>query len=80
MRSLRILLVIVAVAAVPIIATAQSSNYTFTLIATDLDEKELPPGLTRDEVLMKLATPGQPPMHAKRATGMVGLFVNPWHE
>jgi Raf kinase inhibitor-like YbhB/YbcL family protein len=55
-------------------------HYTFTLIATDFDEKELPPGLTRDEVLTKLAPPGQPPAHAKGATGLVGLFVNPWHE
>jgi Raf kinase inhibitor-like YbhB/YbcL family protein len=55
-------------------------HYTFTLIATDLDPGELPPGLTREEVLGKLLTPGQPPAHSKAVTGMVGLFVNPWHE
>jgi hypothetical protein len=37
MRTLRILLVIVAVAAVPIIATAQASHYTFTSIANLVD-------------------------------------------
>ncbi|HTQ73752.1 MAG TPA: YbhB/YbcL family Raf kinase inhibitor-like protein [Burkholderiales bacterium] len=43
-------------------------HYTFTLIATDLDPKELPPGLTRDELLSKLQG------HAKRSAGLVGLF------
>ncbi len=55
-------------------------HYTFVLIATDLDPKELPPGLTHDEVTEKLAPPGQPPAHTKGVAGMVGLFVNPWHE
>jgi hypothetical protein len=31
-------------------------------------------------VLDKLATPGAPPAHTKGVAGMVGLFVNPWHE
>jgi Raf kinase inhibitor-like YbhB/YbcL family protein len=52
-------------------------HYTFILIATDFDPKELPPGLTRDELIAKL---GPPPAHLKGTTGMVGLFVNPWHE
>jgi hypothetical protein len=43
-------------------------HYTFTLIATDLDPKELPPGLTRDELLGKLQG------HTKGAAGLVGLF------
>ena len=30
-------------------------HYTFVLIATDFDPKELPPGLTRDEVIAKIA-------------------------
>jgi hypothetical protein len=30
-------------------------HYTFVLIATDFDPKELPPGLTRDEVVAKIA-------------------------
>jgi Raf kinase inhibitor-like YbhB/YbcL family protein len=46
-------------------------HYNFTLIATDLDPKELPPGLTRDELLAKLVG------HGKDATGMVGLFKHP---
>jgi len=55
-------------------------HYTFVLTATDFDPHELAPGLTRDEVLAKLAAPGQPPAHTKGVAGMVGLFVNPWHE
>jgi len=55
-------------------------HYTFTLIATDLAPTELPPGLTHDEVTAKLAPPGQPPAHTKGVAGLVGLFVNPWHE
>ncbi|HEY2754795.1 MAG TPA: YbhB/YbcL family Raf kinase inhibitor-like protein [Pseudolabrys sp.] len=46
-------------------------HYTFVLIATDLDAKALPPGLTRLELLEKLNG------HVKGATGMVGLFKNP---
>ena len=52
-------------------------HYTFILVATDFDPKELPPGLTRDELIAKF---GPPPGHVKGATGVVGLFVNPWHE
>jgi phosphatidylethanolamine-binding protein (PEBP) family uncharacterized protein len=55
-------------------------HYTFVMIATDFDPKELPPGLTHDEVTAKLAPPGGPPVHAKGAAGLVGLFVNPWHK
>ena len=54
-------------------------HYTFTLIATDFAPTDLPPGLTHDEVTAKLAPPGQPPAHTKGVTGLVGLFVNPWH-
>ena len=43
-------------------------HYTFTLIATDLDPKELPPGMTRDELLTKLTG------HALGAAGRVGRF------
>jgi len=46
-------------------------HYTFILIATDLDPKELSPGLTREELYAKLTG------HAKGATGLVGLFENP---
>jgi Raf kinase inhibitor-like YbhB/YbcL family protein len=55
-------------------------HYTFVLIATDFDTTDLPPGLTREEILAKLAVPGQPPAHTKGVAGMVGLFVNPWHK
>jgi Raf kinase inhibitor-like YbhB/YbcL family protein len=47
-------------------------HYTFTLIATDLDPKALPPGLTRDE-LAKALLPG----HVKGAAGLVGRFRHP---
>ncbi|HZF18387.1 MAG TPA: YbhB/YbcL family Raf kinase inhibitor-like protein [Burkholderiales bacterium] len=43
-------------------------HYTFTLIATDLEAKELPAGLTREELLPKLQG------HSKGAAGLVGLF------
>ena len=46
-------------------------HYTFTLIATDLEPGELPPGLTRDELFAKLTG------HTKGATGLVGLFGSP---
>jgi Raf kinase inhibitor-like YbhB/YbcL family protein len=52
-------------------------HYTFVLIATDLDPKELPPGLTREELLAKIVPAAPAPSHAKGATGIVGRFVNP---
>ncbi len=54
-------------------------HYTFILIASDFEPTELPPGLTRDEVIAKFG-PAPAPAHVKGVTGMVGLFVNPWHE
>jgi hypothetical protein len=33
--------------------------------------------LTRDELTAKF---GPAPAHLKGTTGMIGLFVNPWHE
>ena len=51
-------------------------HYTFVLIATDFDPKDMPTGLTRDEVIAKF---GPPPAHVKGTAGLVGLFVNPWH-
>jgi Raf kinase inhibitor-like YbhB/YbcL family protein len=53
-------------------------HYTFVLVATDFDPKEMAPGLTRDDVLAKIAPPGQPPAHTKGVAGTVGLFVNPY--
>ena len=46
-------------------------HYTFILIATDLDPKALPPGLTRPELFEKLQG------HVKGSTGIIGLFKNP---
>ncbi len=54
----------------------QPHHYSFVLIATDFEPKELPAGLTRDELIAKFG----PPTHVKGIAGMVGLFVNPWHE
>ncbi len=56
---------------------AAPHHYTFVLIATDFAPTELPPGLTRDEVIAKF---GPPPAHVKGDAGLVGLFVNPWHK
>ena len=55
-------------------------HYTFVLVATDFDPKEMAPGMVREDVLAKLAAPGAPPAHTKGVAGIVGLFVNPWHE
>jgi Raf kinase inhibitor-like YbhB/YbcL family protein len=55
-------------------------HYTFVLVATDFDPHEMAPGMTREEVLAKLAAPGAPPAHTKGTAGIVGLFTNPWHE
>jgi hypothetical protein len=55
-------------------------HYTFVLVATDFDPHEMAPGMTRGEVLNKLAAPGAPPAHTKGVAGIVGMFVNPWHE
>jgi Raf kinase inhibitor-like YbhB/YbcL family protein len=46
-------------------------HYTFMIIGTDLDPKELPAGLTLPEFQAKLNG------HAKGAAGLVGLFVKP---
>ena len=58
-------------------ANVQPHHYTFVLVATDLDPKELPAGLTRDELLPKLVPPAPAPSHAKGSAGIVGLFVKP---
>ena len=52
-------------------------HYTFVIIATDLDPKELAPGLTREEVLAKIVPPAPTPSHSKGTAGLVGLFVKP---
>src|SRR6202521_697333 len=52
-------------------------HYSFVVIATDLDPKELPPGLTREEFLAKLVPPAPAPSHSKGTAGLIGLFVKP---
>ena len=52
-------------------------HYTFVVIATDLDPKELPAGLTREEFLAKLVPPAPAMSHAKGSAGIIGLFVKP---
>jgi Raf kinase inhibitor-like YbhB/YbcL family protein len=51
-------------------------HYTFVIVATDLEPKELPAGLTREEFLAKLVPQGGA-SHAKGSAGLVGLFVKP---
>jgi Raf kinase inhibitor-like YbhB/YbcL family protein len=46
-------------------------HYTFMVISTDLDTKDLAPGLTLPELQAKLNG------HVKGAAGLVGLFVKP---
>jgi Raf kinase inhibitor-like YbhB/YbcL family protein len=46
-------------------------HYTYLVTATDLEPKDLPPGLTLPELQAKLAG------HTKGAAGLVGLFVRP---
>jgi len=50
-------------------------HYTFTLIATDLDPKALPPGLTREELASALINPLQ--NHVKGSAGLVTRFKHP---
>jgi len=52
-------------------------HYTFVIVATDLDPKELPPGLTKEELVAKIVPPAPAPSHAKGSAGLVGLFVKP---
>jgi Raf kinase inhibitor-like YbhB/YbcL family protein len=52
-------------------------HYTFVLIATELDAKELPPGLTRQELLAKLAPPAPAARRVTGTAGLVGLWRKP---
>jgi Raf kinase inhibitor-like YbhB/YbcL family protein len=52
-------------------------HYTFIVVATDFEPKELPPGLTREELLAKMVPPAPAKSHVKGSAGLVGLFVKP---
>jgi Raf kinase inhibitor-like YbhB/YbcL family protein len=52
-------------------------HYTFVVVATDFDPKELPSGLTREEFLAKMIPPAPAASHAKGTAGLVGLFMKP---
>jgi Raf kinase inhibitor-like YbhB/YbcL family protein len=51
-------------------------HYTFVIIGTDFEVKELAPGLTREDFLAKLVPAGGT-SRAKGSAGLVGLFVKP---
>jgi Raf kinase inhibitor-like YbhB/YbcL family protein len=51
-------------------------HYTFVVIGTDFEVKELAPGLTREDFLAKLVPQGGT-SRAKGSAGLVGLFVKP---
>jgi Raf kinase inhibitor-like YbhB/YbcL family protein len=55
----------------PCTPAGRPQHYLFYIIATDLDPKVLPPGLTLPELRDKLAK------HALASTGLVGLFAHP---
>ena len=52
-------------------------HYNFVVVATDLDPTELPPGLTREELLATTVPPAPAVSHAKGTAGLVGLFMKP---
>jgi Raf kinase inhibitor-like YbhB/YbcL family protein len=54
----------------------QPHHYTFVLIATDFEPKELEPGLTKEEFTAKVVPAGGT-SRAKGSAGIVGLFVKP---
>jgi Raf kinase inhibitor-like YbhB/YbcL family protein len=55
----------------PCVAANSLFHYTFMVIATTLDPKELPPGLTLAELDAKLEG------HVRRAAAIVGSFTHP---
>jgi Raf kinase inhibitor-like YbhB/YbcL family protein len=61
----------------PCAPNAQVRHYTFVVIATDFEPKELPPGLTKEELTAKIVPPDPMPRHDKGAAGIVGLFARP---
>ena len=61
----------------PCAPNAQVRHYTFVVIATDFEPKELPPGLTKEELTAKIVPPDPMPRHDKGVAGIVGLFAKP---
>ena len=61
----------------PCAPNAQVRHYTFVVIATDFEPKELPAGLTREQVTAKIVPPDPLPRHDKGAAGIVGLYAKP---
>jgi len=59
----------------PCTAPGAPHHYAYILIATDLDPKEQPAGLTREELLARLVPEGRK-SHALATTSIVGLFQN----
>ncbi len=55
-------------------------HYTFVLVATDFDPKEMAPGMVREDVLAETGRPRRAARahQGRRRNGR--LFVNPWHE
>ena len=54
----------------------QPHHYTIVIVATDFEPKELPPGLTREELVAKIV-PASGPRREKGSAGLVGLWVKP---
>jgi Raf kinase inhibitor-like YbhB/YbcL family protein len=61
----------------PCAPDAQVRHYTFVVIATDFDPKELPPGLTKEELNAKIVPPEPQRRHDKAAASIIGLFAKP---
>jgi Raf kinase inhibitor-like YbhB/YbcL family protein len=61
----------------PCAPDAQVRHYTFVVIATDFEPKELPPGLTKEELNAKIVPPDPQRRHDKAAAAIIGLFAKP---
>ena len=55
---------------------SKARHYTFVLTATDLEPNALPPGLTKEELIARIA-PMTGTRHDKGVVGIVGLFAHP---
>jgi Raf kinase inhibitor-like YbhB/YbcL family protein len=61
----------------PCAPDAQVRHYTFVVVATDFEPKELPPGLTKEELNAKIVPPEPQRRHDKAAAAIIGLFAKP---